>query len=96
MTKIEFDFVNSLYASSSSTPRPSLEAEVNASAELAETLVGRRVFARNDAQKDKENEGKGKWCRAYVEAANAETHQVARDETQSLVCTLGNDFCRCC
>ena len=78
MTKIEFDFVNSLYSSSSSAPRPSLEAEVDDSAELAETLVGRRAFARNDAQKDKENEGKGKWCRAYIEVANAETRQVAR------------------
>ena len=81
MTKIEFDFVHSLYASlsssSSSSPRrETLQEEVQNWPELAETLVGRRVFARNAAMKDKENEGKGKWCRGYIEAADLSANQV--------------------
>ena len=44
--------------------------------DLAESLLGRRVFARNDSLMDKENEGKGKWCRGYVESADFSSRQV--------------------
>ena len=78
VTKIEFDFVHSLFASlsSSSTRRENLQEEVRGCEELAAILVGRRVFARNSALKDKENEGKGKCCRGFIEAADLPDNQV--------------------
>ena len=74
VAQIENNFVASLFSSSS---RESLEEEFRRHSDLTESLLGRRVFARNDALVDKENEGKGKWCRGYVESADFSSRHVS-------------------